>query len=140
MGKYVLKDCYVSVNNVDLSDHCSAVTIEDKATEVDFTAFTTAGYQEYGQGFKDATITATFYSDFAASSVHATIQPLYSSGGTFGVEIRPTSGTVSPTNPSAKMTSRIYSYSGIGGKLGDAAQFDAAFRNAGTAGLVWGTA
>jgi hypothetical protein len=37
------------------------------------------------------------------------------------------------------MTAKLYSYSGIAGGIGDASTFDASFRNAGTAGLVWGT-
>ena len=37
------------------------------------------------------------------------------------------------------MTARLYSYSGISGAVGEAATFEASFRNAGTAGLVWGT-
>lgn len=140
MSKYVLKDAYIAVNGTSLSDHCSSLELEDKADEVDFTSFSANSYKEYGQGMKDATITCTFFADFASSSVHSILQPLYDSGGTFAVEIRPTSGSASATNPNAKMTARLYAYSGIAGGVGDAATFDAAFRNAGTAGLVWGTA
>ena len=139
MAKYVLKDAYIAVNGTSLSDHASSVTLEDTAEEIDFTAFSANGYREFGQGLKDATVTVTFFADFAAASVHAILQPLYSSGGTFGVEVRPTSSPVSATNPKATMTSRLYSYSGIAGGVGEAATFDASFRNAGTAGLVWGT-
>ena len=139
MAKYVLKDAYIAVNGTSLSDHASSVTLEDTAEEIDFTAFSSAGYREFGAGLKDATITVTFFADFAAASVHTILQPLYSSGGTFSVEVRPTSATASATNPKATMTSRLYSYSGIAGGVGEAASFDASFRNAGTAGLTWGT-
>lgn len=139
MAKYVMKDAYIAVNGTALSDHCSSLELEDTADEVDFTSFSPNSYKEIGQGFKDATVTATFFADFAAGSVHSVLQPLYSSGGTFSVEIRPTSSAVSATNPKATMTSRLFSYSGIAGAVGDAATFDASFRNAGTAGLVWGT-
>lgn len=139
MAKYVMKDAYLAINGTAFSDHASNLTLEDSADEIDFTAFSPNGYKEYGQGLKDATITATFFADFAAASVHAALQPLYSAGGTFSVEIRPTSAAVSSTNPKATMTARLYAYSGIAGAVGEAATFDAAFRNAGTAGLVWGT-
>lgn len=139
MGKFVLRDAYIAVNGTSLSDHCSSLELEDSAEEVEFTAFSSNAYREFGQGLKDATITATFFADFAGSSVHSILQPLYSSGGTFGVEIRPTSEAVSATNPKATMTARLYAYSGIAGAVGEASTFDAAFRNAGTAGLVWGT-
>lgn len=139
MPKVVFKDGFFAVNGTALSDHASAITIEDSADEVDFTSFSTAGYKQIGPGLKDATVTVTFFQDFAASSVHAILQPLYASGGTFGIEVRPTSAAASATNPNAKMTATLYSYAGIAGQVGDALTFDCAFRNGGTAGLVWGT-
>jgi len=139
MPKYVHKNAYIAVNGTALSDHASSLTIEDSADEVDFTAFSSASYREIGQGLKDATITATFFQDFAANSVHAILQPLYQSGGTFALEVRPDAGAVSSTNPKGTMTARLFSYAGFGGAVGDASTFDASFRNAGTAGLVWGT-
>jgi len=139
MPKYVHKDAYIAVNGTALSDHAQSLTIEDSADEVDFTAFSTAGYREIGPGLKDATVTVTFFQDFAASSVHAILQPLYQTGGTFALEVRPTSSAVSATNPKGTMTARLFSYAGFGGAVGDASTFDAAFRCAGTAGFVWGT-
>lgn len=139
MAKYVHRNAYIAINGTALSDHASSLTIEDSAEEIDFTAFSANGYKEFGQGLKDATITVTFFQDFQASSVHAILQPLYASGGTFAVEVRPDAGAVSATNPKATMTSRLYAYAGFGGAVGEASTFDASFRNAGTAGLVWGT-
>ena len=143
MGKYVLKDAYIAINGTVISNFASSVELEDTADEIDFTGFSTAGYKEFGQGLKDATITVTFFSDFAAAGVNAgvnnIIQPLYASGGTLNIEIRPTSSAVSSTNPKATMVAKVYSYSGISGAVGDASTFDAAFRNAGTAGVTWGT-
>jgi hypothetical protein len=77
VAKYVHKDAYIAINGTVLSDHASSLAIEDSADEVEFTAFSTAGYKEFGQGLKDCTITATFFQDFAASSVH--------NGGTAGL-------------------------------------------------------
>jgi hypothetical protein len=139
VAKYVMKDTYIGVNGTAISDHANTCELEDTADEVDFTAFSTAGYKEIAPGLKDATVTATLFADFAASSVHAILQPLYQSGGTFALEIRPTSSAASATNPKATMTARLFSYSGIAGGIGDAATFDAVFRNAGTAGLTWAT-
>jgi hypothetical protein len=134
-----MKDAYLSINGTAFSDHISSLILEDKAVEIDFTSFSPNSYVQIGQGLHDATITCTFFADFAAGSVHATLQPLYASGGTFAVEARPTSAVRSATNPSALMTASMYAYSGIAGKVGDAATFDVAFRNAGTAGLTWAT-
>lgn len=140
MAKFVLRDGFIQVNSVDLSDHCSSVTVESTAEDVDLTAFTTAGYREIGQGFKDATITATFFQDYAASSVHQTLQPLYDGGGTFSVHVKASQAATSTTNPRMSLgTARIFSYSPLAGGVGDASSFDATFRNAGTAGLTYGT-
>jgi hypothetical protein len=139
MSKFVLRDAYVAINGTAYSDHASSCTIEDKAAEIDVSSFGPAGYTEIAQGLRDATITVEFFADFAASEVNSTLQPLYAGGGTFGLEVRPTSGTRSATNPAALLTARLFNYSGFTGKVGEAATTEAIFRNASTAGLTWVT-
>jgi hypothetical protein len=140
MAKQTLTDGYVIVNGTPVADHANNVVWEDKAAEIDFTTFSPAGYTQYGQGMKDATITVSFFQDFAAGSIHNILQPLYATGSTLTIEVRPTSQARSATNPAGSMTARLYSYAGINGKVGDALTLDCAFRNAGTAGIVWATA
>ena len=139
MAKQVFTNGYIGINGTALSDHASSITIEDSAEEIDFTSFSANGYREIGAGLKDATVSATFFQDFASASVHAILQPLYASGGTFALEVRPVNATVTATNPKATMTARLYSYPGISGGVGEALTMDCSFRNAGTAGLAWGT-
>ena len=136
MAKHVLTDCYVAINGTAISDHCSSVTLEDSADEVEFTSFTSSAYREFGQGLKDANVSISVFQDYAANSIDAIFYPLYASGGTFGLEVRPTSAAVSATNPKYTMVSRLYSYSPIAGAVGDANSNDISIRNAGTAGLV----
>lgn len=140
MAKHVLRDAVITVNGVNISDHTSSVEINDEAEEVEFTAFTAGGYREFGQGLKDATITATVFNDYDASSIDQTIQPLYANGSTFPVTVKPTSAATSGSNPIYSMTARIYSYSPITGEVGSANTTELTFRNAGTAGLTRGTA
>jgi len=139
MPKQVLKDAFVSVNGTAISDHCSSVTIESTFDEVDFTSFTSSSYREFGQGLGDATITLTVFQDFAASNIDAIFWPLAQSGGTFGIEVRPTSAAASSTNPKYTMTGRLFQFNPLAGAVGDAATTDIPIRNAGTAGLVRGT-
>ena len=138
MAKIVLKDAYIVVDGTNLSDHVSSVTLEDTADEVEFTSFG-ANYREYGQGLKTASITLEVFQDFAASSVDSVMQPLYASGGTFNVEVRPTSSSPSSTNPKYTMVGRLFSYSPLQGAVGDANTTSVVVNNAGTAGLVRGT-
>ena len=138
MAKHVLKDAVFTVDGTDLSDHTSSVTLEDTADEVEFTSFG-AGYREFGQGLKDATITASVFNDYDAAQVDAVLNPLYASGGTFDVTVKADSAATSGSNPIWTLRSRIYSYSPIAGAVGDANTTDLTFRNAGTAGLTRGT-
>lgn len=140
MSKFVMKDAVLTVNSVNLSDHCSSCTIEITTDEVDVTAFTSASYREFLDGFKDATITATFFQDFAASSVDATLWPLATGTATFPVTVKASSAATSSTNPIYTLAAaRMFGYSPIAGGVGDASTTDTSFRNAGTAGLTRGT-
>lgn len=140
MAKYVHRNAYIAINGTALSDHANTLSISDEAEKVDFTSFSANGYREFGQGLRDASIEVTFFQDFAANSVHAILQPLYSSGTTFALEVRPVNAAASATNPSGTMLARLNSYAGFGGKVGDASEVECKFDNAGTLGLVWGTA
>ena len=135
MAKEVLTNATLLVNSVDLSDHCSSITLEDTADEVDLTAFSASEYRENGAGLKDATITADLFNDHAAASVADTLQPLYDSGGTFDVRVKPDrQGTIAYT-----MKSRLYSNPLLAGAVGEANTISATFRHAGTAGITRGS-
>ena len=140
MAKQVLRDAYVVVDGTNLSTHVSSVTIEDSADEVEFTGFGPSSYREYGQGLKTASVQLEVFQDHASGSVDSVFYPLYNTGGTFGVEIRPTSSVVSATNPKYTMTGRLFTYSPLQGAVGDANTTSITVNNAGTAGLVRGTA
>jgi len=139
MAKKVLNNVQIVVNGVDLSDHAHTCVLSDSAAQVDFTAFGGNGYQQFGQGLKTAQITVDFFDDQAASSVFATLQPLYQSGSAFPVTILEDSTVgASITNQRGSMVSRLYDFSPINGQVGGAASFQAQFHNAGS-GIVWGT-
>lgn len=144
MAKFVLKDAAVLINGTSIADHVSSVTVESTFDEVDSTGMgvNAAGgkYREFLQGLGDATITLSVFQDFAASNVDAIFWPLSQSGGTFGVEVRPTSAAASSTNPKYTMTGILTTYNPIAGAVGDASTTDVPIRNAvGTLGLTRGT-
>lgn len=135
MAKVVLTDARVTVNGVNLSDHCSSVTVETSKDEVDVTAFG-ATFKQLLAGIGDATVTLSVFQDFAAASVHATVWPLYSAGTTFPVTVRPTSGAESATNPTFTMTGVILNYNPIAGSVGEASTTDITIRNAAQTGIT----
>lgn len=139
MAKLVLTDADVVVNGVNLSNHCSQVTIESEKDEVDVTSFG-ATSKEILAGIGDGTITLDVFQDFAAGSVDATLWPLHLAGSTFVVVVKPASAAVSATNPKYTMTGVLLSYSPIAGSVGEASTTSVPIRNASQSGIVRATA
>jgi hypothetical protein len=135
---FTLTDAYVAVNSVVLSDHANNVTVEDTRDSVDITAFG-ATSKATTKGLGDANITVNFFQDFAASKVHATLQPLIGSTTPVTIEIRATSAARSATNPAAVMSGLLMNYNMISGGIGEASQISAQFVNGASAGLTYPT-
>jgi hypothetical protein len=138
MGKLVLKDASVTVNDVDLSDHVRSVTL----TETWDTENTTA----MGDDFKvntptlgDCEIVVEFWQDYAAAEVDATLHSLAGSQTPFDVVVKPTSAAVSATNPSYTQSSILPSYQPFGGQVGSVTTVPATFKNADGAGITRAT-
>jgi hypothetical protein len=138
MAKFVIKTPTVSINGVDLSDHCSKVTIETKFDDVDVTSFG-ATYKSIMQGLGDARMTFTFFQDYAAGSVDATLWPLSQSGNTFLCQVKPTNAVVGTTNPRYDMTGVLLTYNPLDGGIGDASSTDVEIPNAAQTGLTRNT-
>lgn len=138
MAIFTLTDAYVSVNGVVLSDHANQVQIEDTRDSVDITAFG-ATSKAVTKGLGDAKITVTFFQDFAASKVHATLQPLIGSTTGVAIEIRATSAARSATNPAALMTGLLMNYNMLNGGVGDASTIQAEFTNSSQTGMTYPT-
>jgi hypothetical protein len=68
-------------------------------------------------GAKEYSLQVTFFQDFAAGSVHATLQDLYDSGSTFNFTWRPDSDAVAADNPEFSGSVWIQDYP-IGGDHG----------------------
>lgn len=136
MAKFVLRDAFVSVNSIDLSDHASAVEISTSRPEVSTTSMGD-DFQSFVGGIPDATITVTYFQDFAAGEVDATHWGLVNSDAPFPVAIRPTSAAISATNPEFQMTSLLLGdYKPLAGGVGDASTTAVTYRNASQTGLV----
>jgi len=139
MAIFTLTDATVIVNGVTLSDHANSVTVEDTRDAVDITAFG-ATSKATTKGLGDAKITVTFFQDFAAGKVHATLQPLIGSTTGVVIEVRATSAGRSATNPAALMTGLLMNYNMLDGGIGDASEIEAEFVNSAQAGMTYPTA
>lgn len=125
----------VTINGIDLSDHCTSVTVSDETEEQDVTGFAET-YREMKDSLKTASIETTFIQDYASGSVDATIGAIYTGNTNGTVKVTPdTSGTVVYT-----LIGRPTSYSPVTGGPGDASTITTTWSNRGTAGLTRGTA
>lgn len=129
MAVFALTDVAVTLNGTDISTMLAQVSIELSADEIETTSFGKSWRSRTG-GLKDASLTLSFHQDFGAGAVDALVYPLFNTIGT--VVIKPTSGSVSSTNPSYSGTFHVSQYSPISGSVGDLATFDVTWQSAGT--------
>lgn len=135
MAKVILRDAFISVNGVTLSDHANEVSIDSEKDEHDTTGFG-ATSKEISLGLGDGSISMTFFQDFAAGSVDATLWPIHNGSTAVPIVVRPTSAAVSATNPQYTMTGVLPNYSPVSGSVGEPSTIEANFRNASQAGIV----
>ena len=118
MAKFAATDYFVSISGTDFSSSLNSVELAEEADNLETTAFGSTWRTRIG-GLKQASLTLNFMQDFAAGSVDATLNGLLGSIAT--VVIRPTSGTVTATNPSYTMTALVTQYSPFASSVGDIA-------------------
>jgi len=118
MAKFAATDYFVSISGTDFSTSLNSVELTEEADNLETTAFGSTWRTRIG-GLKQASLTLNFMQDFAAGSVDAVLNPLLGSIAT--VVIKPTSGTVTATNPSYTMTALVTQYSPFASSVGDIA-------------------
>lgn len=119
MAKFAATDYSVSVAGTDLSTSLTSVELNLEADDRDTTTFGNGGYRTRVGGLKQGSVRLNFYQDYAASSVEATLYPLLGTIAT--VVLKPTSGSVSSTNPSYTVTCLVTQVQPISAAVGDVA-------------------
>jgi hypothetical protein len=135
VNKFVLKRASVVIDDVDLSNAFSEITIETSKDDVDVTGFQSE-YREILAGLGDASITGSVFQGFDAGGVDATLWPLYVAGEPFEIVVKPKDTAVAADNPSYTMQAVLLEYNPLDGAVGDASATDVTFRNATQEGLV----
>ena len=118
MAVFAATDYKVTVNSNNLSDRLQSVELSLESDDLETTAFGDTFRTRVG-GLKTGTITLTFFQDFAAGEVDASLFPLYNTIAT--VVVVPTSSSVSPTNPSYTMNCLVNQYQPFASSVGDIA-------------------
>jgi hypothetical protein len=118
VAKFVATDYNITIGGVAFSHALAAVTLDITADEQETTSFGKTFRERIG-GLKDASVSLDFHQDFGATAVDATFFPLI--GGTVGIAIKPTSGSVTATNPSYEFTALVTQYQPFASSVGDLA-------------------
>ena len=129
MPKFAATDYKITVGGVNLSTNLNSVELALESDDLETTAFGGTFRERIG-GLKTGSVTLQFMQDFGASSVDATLFPLFNTLAT--VVIVPTSGTVSATNPSYTAVCLANAYTPANAAVGDLAVFSVTWPTSGT--------
>jgi len=130
MPVFIAKDYKVMLNGTNISTFLTQVALPLEADVQETTAFGSNARTRIGGGLTDSNLTLSFNQDFGASAVDSLLFPLYNTVGT--VAISPTSGTVSPTNPTYTGTFVCSQYTPFSSSIGDLSTFDVTWPQAGS--------
>jgi hypothetical protein len=107
----------VKVNSVDLSDHCTSVTLNRNFDELEITSMGDSAHK-FVKGLEASSVTIDFLNDTAAASVLATLQSAWGTTVTV-VLLQDKSAAVSATNPLYTMSVLVNGTTDINGAVGD---------------------
>jgi hypothetical protein len=119
MAKMVLKNAYVGINGVNLSNWVKSITLNYTAEVIDNTCMGDATKVKV-VGYKDWSIDLELAQDYAAGAVDATLFPLLGVDS-FPVEVRADAGAVAATNPKFTGNAILTSYNPLSGSVGQVA-------------------
>ena len=125
------------VGATDLTSHAFNVDTPGTKEQVDVSGFSVAGTREFLPGLADESIVIQFENDFAASSVHATLEPLYRNGTPTLVYVVSTSAAISATNPAFGGQGVLFDYNGLSGALNARSETTATFKPAPGGTFQW---
>jgi hypothetical protein len=129
MAKFVATDYSITLNGTALSDALQSVNLTIQSDEVETTTFG-GGWKTMVGGLRSGSLQLNFFQDFGAGSIDQTLWPLLNTIGT--VVIKPTSSTVSSTNPSYTVPVLISQYQPFASTVGDAATLSITLPTSGT--------
>lgn len=128
MAKFVASTVTTTINGVDYSSSLAQVELSIESDDVETTAFGSDWRTRIG-GLKQASLTLSFHADYASGAIDSVLWPLLNSIAT--VVIKPTSGTVSASNPTYTGTFLVNNHM-FSASVGDLSTFDVTWPASGT--------
>ena len=129
MAVFLNNGVVLTVNSVDLSDHCTAITINRNFDELEVTAMGDSGHK-FVKGLEASSITIDFLNDTASSEVLQTLQGVWGTSTT--ITVKQTSAATSATNPLYTMTCLINGTTDVNGSVADLSMQSVTFNVNGT--------
>lgn len=115
----------VKINDVDLSDHVSSVTLNRNFDELEVTAMGDTAHK-FVKGLEASSVTISFYNDTATANVLQTLQAAW--GTTVTAKLLQVKGTaVSATNPLYTFSVLVNKTTDINGAVGELSTQDITF-------------
>ncbi len=134
MASKVLTDAFVSINAVDLSDQVQSVTITDTAELQDASAMGDKARRRKA-GLRDSSVEITFFANYDAAKVDATLQPLI--GVETAVKVRERKAdAIGATNPEYQLNGMLDSFPVVAGAIGEMHQLSVTFQGSDGVALI----
>jgi hypothetical protein len=118
LAKFVATDYQVTINGGTVSSSLASVELPIEVDSQETTAFGST-FRTSIAGLKSGSITLEFHQDFAAGALDSILFPLLGTNAT--VVVKPTSGSVTSSNPAYSGTFLVTSYTPYGSTVGDLA-------------------
>ena len=129
MAKFAATDYKITINGATFSTNLNSVELALSADDLETTAFG-GEWRTRIAGLKSGSLTLNFMQDFGASSIDATLYPLFGSNAT--VVISPTSSAIGTVNPGYSAVFLVNAYSPFASSVGDIATLSVTWPSAGT--------
>jgi hypothetical protein len=121
VAKFSATDFNITVAGSAVSSSLAALTLDISREQLEITSFGNSA-RRYIAGLQDATVTLSFHQDFAAGSIDEIVST--NLGGTVAITIKPTSGTVTASNPSYSFNALVTQHVPYSSNVGDLATQD----------------
>lgn len=123
---YLANPALVEINSVDLTDVCTSATFTYQKEALENTSFGQTS-RTFVAGLESSEVTFTFFIQYSAGDVYATLQPLV--GTTTTIKIKPSAGNESATNPIQILTGAYLAALPVfNGSVGELATVDVTFQ------------
>lgn len=121
MAKFSATDFNITVAGSAVSSSLAALTLDISREQLEITSFGNSA-RRYIAGLQDASVTLSFHQDFAAGSIDEIVST--NLGGTVAITIKPTSGSVTSSNPSYAFNALVTQHVPYSSNVGDLATQD----------------